>query len=214
MAEINNNPNKGFSLMNIKSNYILKEIFDVLDISKCLNIIRYSKIYQQKLEKDINNYKDEYLNIEIEIIPSEGNLITFIEDWDKKGYFHYFINDNKEELKRNYILKMDNAKKIKVKVDKEVKSFSRLFQDCVNNKKIKFVKFNRKDIEDMSYMFQGCLSLEELDISKMKTNNVKNMEYMFDRCESLKKLNFSNFKTYNVSEMIFMFVKCRKLKEI
>ena len=171
-------------------------------------------MYQQKLEKDINNYKEEYLNIEIEIIPSESNLTTFIEDWDKKGYFHYFINDNKEELKRNYILKMDNAKKIKVKIGKEVKSFSKLFKDCVNNKSIKFVKFNRKDIEDMSYMFQGCLSLEELDISKMKTNNVKNMEYMFDRCESLKKLKFSNFKTDNVTNMIFMFRKCRKLKEI
>ena len=214
MAEINNISNKSFSLMNVKSNYILKEIFDVLDICKYLNIIRYNKVYQKKLEKDINNFKEEYLKIEIEIIPSANNLTTFIEDWDKKGYFHYFINDNKEELKRNYILKMDNAQKIKVKIDKEIKSFSRLFQDCINNKSIKFVKFNRKDIEDMSYMFQGCLSLEELDISKMKTNNVKNMEFMFDRCESLKKLNLYNFNTDNVFDMKFMFSKCRKLKEI
>ena len=129
MAEINNISNKSFSLMNVKSNYILKEIFDVLDTCKCLNIIRYNKMYQKKLEKDINNFKEEYLKIEIEIIPSANNLTTFIEDWDKKGYFHYFINDNKEELKRNYILKMDNAQKITVKIDKEIKSFSRLFQD-------------------------------------------------------------------------------------
>ena len=169
MADLNNNQNNSVSFMNIKSNYILQQIFEILDINKFLNIIRYSKLYQQKLEKSINDYKEEYSKIEIEIIPSSNNLVTFIEDSNKKSFFHYYINNKKEELKRNYILRIDNAQKIKVIIDKEIKSFSGLFKDCVNNKSINFTKFNRKDINDMSNMFQGCSALEELNISKFKT---------------------------------------------
>ena len=50
----------------IKSEYILKYIFNNLREDKLLNIIRYNKNIQNKLDKSINDYK-EYLSIEIEL---------------------------------------------------------------------------------------------------------------------------------------------------
>ena len=94
------------------------------------------------MEKDINDYKEEYSRIEI--IPSWNDLVTFIEDSNKKSFFHYYINNKKEELKRNYILRIDNVQKIKVIIDKEIKSFSWLFKDCVNNKLINFIDLIEK----------------------------------------------------------------------
>ena len=50
MVEINND---------IKNNYVLKKIFDNLIISKCLNIIRYNKKIQKRLNKNKDNFKNE-----------------------------------------------------------------------------------------------------------------------------------------------------------
>ena len=55
------------SLLNIKSNYILKQIFNNLQKKILLNFIRYNKILQKRLNKDINDYKIEYSKIELEI---------------------------------------------------------------------------------------------------------------------------------------------------
>ena len=58
-------------LLNIKSIYILKLILDNLYEDKLLNIIRYNKFLQNKLNKDIISYQ-EATKIVIEIIP--GNF--------------------------------------------------------------------------------------------------------------------------------------------
>ena len=58
-------------LLNIKSIYILKLILDNLYEDKLLNIIRYNKFFQNKLNKDIISYQ-EATKIVIEIIP--GNF--------------------------------------------------------------------------------------------------------------------------------------------
>ena len=57
------------SISNIKSKYILKLIFELLQKNKLLRIIRYNKKLQKILYIDINNYKKEYCKIEIEITP-------------------------------------------------------------------------------------------------------------------------------------------------
>ena len=64
MSEINNP-----LLENIKSKVILEKIFNSLQYKKKLNIIRYNKILQKKLRKDINDYIKEDSKIIIEIIP-------------------------------------------------------------------------------------------------------------------------------------------------
>ena len=45
-------------------------------------------------------------------------------------YYHIYFNDNKEEIKRNYLNENDNVSKIKIIIDYQVKSFMYLFEDC------------------------------------------------------------------------------------
>ena len=206
--------NKKSILLNIKSIYILKQIFDDLCENNLLNLIRYNKFYQNKINVDINTYK-EARRIEIEIIPHEYNKDKFINiPFKKEMFFHIYFNDNKEEIKRNYFLyREDNIKKIKVIIDPQIVSLRNLFHRCAN-KKIDFIKFNRKDIDDMSYMFYHFNLLEELNISKLKTNKVTKMICMFSECRLLKELNLSNFITENVTHMSNMFLSCDSLKKL
>ena len=53
---------------------------------------------------------------------------------------------------------------MKVIIDYQEKSFSKLFEDCDFIKTITFKKFFRKNIIDMSYMFYKCSSLKEVNI--------------------------------------------------
>ena len=55
------------NLNNVKIKLILKKIFDNITTIKRLNIIRYNKSIQNKLNIDINSYKIEYSQIIFEI---------------------------------------------------------------------------------------------------------------------------------------------------
>ena len=45
-------------LNNLKSNYILKTIFDIVKENKSLEIVKYNKKLQKKLNLSINDYKE------------------------------------------------------------------------------------------------------------------------------------------------------------
>ena len=93
------------SLKNIKSKYILKEIFDNLEYKKLLEIIKYNKNFQLKLNIEINDYKT-YKKIIIEIIPTKDKYGDFIHiNENDKLYYHIYFNDNKEEIKNKYEIK-------------------------------------------------------------------------------------------------------------
>ena len=70
MSEANKNL-KIKNVHSIKSIYILKIIIENIQNIKLLNIIRYNKCIQNKLNLDINVYKKEYSKIkfEIEVFP-------------------------------------------------------------------------------------------------------------------------------------------------
>ena len=206
---------KGNSLNKVKSNYILKVIFNNLHTNKLLEIIRYNKYIQKRMNKDINYYK-KYLQIGIEIIPLEniyGNFIN-ISNNENKCYYHIYFNDDGEEIKRNYIIEDDKVKKIKIGIDYEIKNLYGLFNECKCIKIMNFIQFNRKVNDDMSYLFSRYSSLEEINFSKFITKNVTNMSYMFYECSSLKKLNLSNFNTNKVTDMRGMFYGCSSLEEL
>ena len=120
-------------LNKVKSNYILKRIFGNVTRTKFFNVIRYNKKIQKKLEKDLEDYRKEHLKIELEIVPGGNNFayfISYIKDTNE-SYYHIYINDNKEELKRNYYIKNDKAKKIKVVLEFPLNtSLSGLFKNC------------------------------------------------------------------------------------
>ena len=201
---------------NVKSKYILKEIFNNLVENKKLNIIRYNKMIQDKLNININDYIAT-LNIELEIIIIENGSGNFINISKTKKYYQiYFINKNNDInlVNRDFINLIDDATKIKVIIDKEIKSFKGLFKDCRIIKTINFTKFNRKDIVNMSDMLNECSALEEINFYNFKTDNVTDMSYMFNECSSLKKLNLSKFNTNNVTNMNYMFNQCSFITEL
>ena len=60
--------------LGIKSKYVAIEILKYLDEKRLLQIIKENKYLQNLMEKNINDYKNNYRNfssIEIEIKPSE-----------------------------------------------------------------------------------------------------------------------------------------------
>ena len=68
-------------LINIKSCYIMKKIFDIMPKRIYLEIVKYNINIQKRLNINIDNYKDfseKYSSIELEIIPIQnkyGNLL-------------------------------------------------------------------------------------------------------------------------------------------
>ena len=65
-----------------------------------------------------------YSSIEIEIKPVKNEYGKFIEmNEENKKYFHIYFNNNKEEIKRNYLNENDNVEKIKIIIDYQIKSF-------------------------------------------------------------------------------------------
>ncbi len=203
----------------LKSKYILQLIFDNLSKRKSLNFIKYNKNIQNKIDININDYKEFseiYSSIEMEIIPVNnkyGKFINIKNQGDLK-YFHIYFDNNKEEIKRNHLDKNENIKKIKVILEHQVESFEDLFRDCECVESIYFKKFCRNNIKNMEGMFYNCSSLKELNLSNFNTDNVTNMRYMFFKCSSLKKLNLSNFNTNNVTALKEMFWGCSSLEEL
>ncbi len=201
-------------LGNLKGDYFLKEFFDYLKEKKLLDIIKYNKTLQKKMNIDINAYKEyseQYSSIEIEIIPAKNHYGKFISN---EIYAHIFFDDDKKEKKRNYLEQNDEVKKIKVIIGHKCKSFEKLFYDCYSIESICFKKFRRNTIKNMSGMFSGCSYLKELNLSNFNTDDVTDMSYMFYKCKSLKELNASNFNTNNVTNMSSMFSDCSSLKEL
>ena len=163
MAEIKNNFNKNDILKKIKSKYIIMRIFENLKQIKLLDIIHYNKKYQKLMNIKLKDYKNEFLNIEIEVIPKENTYGKFI-NLNKKSVLIYF-NDNNEEIKTKAITTDNRVEKIKIILNHKIKSLSKLFYCCDCIKKINFIKFKRDDIKDMSHMFHKCSSLKELNLS-------------------------------------------------
>ena len=204
---------------NIKSRYILSKIYNNMTKKKKLEIVKYNKRIQNRINLSVNDYKEyseTFTPIEIEIIPTKDKCDKFINiDKNDKLYYHIYFNDNKEEIKNKYeIDEQDKVTKIKIIIDYQVKSFKNLFYNCKCIESINFKKFYRNNIINMSYMFFQCSSLKELNLNNFNTINVTDMTGMFSLCSSLKELNLSNFNTNNVIDMSSMFWGCTSLREL
>jgi len=206
-------------LRNLKSDYFIQKFFGYMPERKSLEIIRYNKSIQKRINKNINHYKAYFetkTSIELDIIPMKGEYGDFIKikEEDKK-YFHIYFNDNKKKEIDNTSLNIDdNVYKISIIIDYQIKSFSELFYYCESIESIEFKKFYRNNVTNMRGMLFGCSSLKELNLNNFNTDNVTDMSYMFFRCLSLKKLNLNNFNTINVTDMYAVFSGCSSLKEL
>ena len=203
---------------NLKSNYFLMKIFDIMKKSKSLEIMKYNKRLQKRLNLNINNYK-EYsqiytpIEIELKLVDKKYGRFINISKEDNK-YYHIYFDISNKEIKRNYLNENEEVKKIKIVIDYSVKSFKELFISCRCISSINFKKMYRTNITDMSCMFYECSSLKELNLSNFNTNNVIDMSGMFYECSSLKELNLNNFNTNNVTDMSYMFQYCTSLNKL
>ena len=204
-------------LKNIKSLYILKQIFRYIPNGKYLKIVIHNKNLQKKLNISIDTYIRYSNQIEIEIL---FNINKFFNDKYNFGRIYHVSNENEEIFYHCEEIELENTEKnfgkfkFKLLIDSEVKSISKLFLRCRCVEEIKFVKFNRTDFIDYKFLFSGCDKLINLDISKIKTDKVIDMSYMFKECKSLEKLDISNFKTQQTTNMSHMFDGCTSLKEL
>ena len=144
------------NLNDIKSNYILSKINANLLKKNSLNITKYNKKIQKRLNlclKDYIEYSELFSSIEIIIIPSKGKYDKFIKvNEDKKLFFKIYFNDNNEEIKNKYsINEGDNITKIKIIIGYQVKSFENLFHLCQCIESINFKKFYRTNSKNIKY---------------------------------------------------------------
>jgi len=143
-------PNKSKTrLINIKSDFFLKILFDIVLEKRRLEIIKNNKNIQNRLYININDYKkyfEFYSSIEIEIIPSKNEYGKFIniEEPEDRKYYHIYFNDNKKEIQNYFLNRKDNVSKINIKIDYQIKSFKKLFIGCSLIECICFKKFHRK----------------------------------------------------------------------
>ena len=210
-------------LKKIKSDYILKRIFDNLPKKKSLKVIKNNKLTQKRLNIDINSFKEFieiYSSIEIELILNQTqnwyfkNYKNFINyKKEEENYYHIYPDNGKDEIKRNYLDKNDKITKVNIVIDYQIKSFENLFKDAKCIEYIDFIKFYRNNINNMSCMFYGCSSLKEIKLSNFNTDNVTNMSYMFYGCFSLKEINLSNCNTNNVTNMRSIFILVHPCKK-
>ena len=121
------------NLGNLKSDYFLQKIFDNVNKKKSLEIVKYNKKLQNRINlsiKDYKEYSETFTTIELEIIPCKDKYGKFINNINKndKLFYHIYFNDNKKEKNNKYtICKKDKVDKIKIIIDYLVKSFEKLF---------------------------------------------------------------------------------------
>ena len=143
----------------IKSKYILRNIFKNLTQRKFLDIVHYNKQIKQKIDISLVDYiLFSQIEIELKILPNSYNekdknkniFINYSKENEK--YYHiYFNGDKQREMHRNYLNQEDNnISKINVVIDYKVTTLKELFKDCNCLEEINFIRFNRKNIIDIS----------------------------------------------------------------
>ena len=119
---------------NLKNDYFLRKLFNYLLKNKSLDIIKYNNNLKNRINisiKDYKEYSEIYSPIEIEIKPVNNNYGKFINiDKENEIYYHIYFNNEREEIKRNYLYDNENIEKIKIIIDYQIKSFKKLFQNC------------------------------------------------------------------------------------
>ena len=148
MSTLSNNrksrKNSQNKILNIKSKYILLEIFNYIIKPKLLSIIKYNKSIKKKVDISVKDYEEcpkIYSSIELVIRPildipeniinfqkGEIRQIPFINiKKEEEKYFHIYFNKNKKETKKNYLRENEKVNVIKIKIDYQITSFNKLY---------------------------------------------------------------------------------------
>ena len=151
-------------LNNLKSDYFLQKLFNFLQTKILLNIVKYNKNKQKRINININDYKEyseKYSSIEIEIKPVNNKYGQFIKiKKEYKKYYHIYFDNDEEDRTKNYVDEFEPINIIKIIIDYNVESFEYLFYECECIESIVFKKFYRNNIKNMSQMFDECSSFK------------------------------------------------------
>ena len=208
---------------NIKSIYILKKIIRCPCEKKLLNIIKYNKNLQKKLDYNNDDY-GKYIDTKITVVFSKSKkcsgLLSLDEKHrtlplfkDRKNIKIYYNNHEKKDKKEDYYDENERPIKAHIIINKSITDFSSLFEDQHGIAGVFFKRVNSQ-IKDISCMFYDCSRLKIVDFGSFKFNNNKNMNGLFGGCKRLEEVDWPKINTKNVTDMSYMFTNCKKLKKI
>ena len=100
---------------------------------------------------------------------------------------------------------------VKLKFEKNINNFYRMFSDLYNIIEIDLSKLNTSLVNNMSYMFENCYSLIFVNLSNLYLSSMINMDNMFTNCISLKSLDFTNLELFKFKNNINSFLNSMNL---
>ena len=107
--------------INVKCDYILKIIFNIMKKNKQLEIVKYNNKLKKRLNLSINDYIEYsqlYSSIELELKPADYEYGKFINIKEEElEYYHIYFDYSNEEQINNYLKKNEKVKIIKIKID-------------------------------------------------------------------------------------------------
>ena len=80
---------------NLKSDYFLQKLYNNMTKKKKLEIVRYNKRIQNRINLSVKDYKKYYEEIEIEIIPTKDKYGKFININENDKLYYYIYYDPK-----------------------------------------------------------------------------------------------------------------------
>ena len=167
--------NKAWSMNNIKSKYILEEIFTyIADINFKYKLFNYSKLLQNRFEISLNDYITKYkeqLNyeklVDQELISSSSPLFKNLISKDTL----YILQDNleKNDYKRKYceILNKPHLNYSSIYYNFNNKNFEENFLDNLNELKIDFSKIKSMTLNAEKYIPEE-MNFKTMDFNRMK----------------------------------------------
>ena len=97
---------------------------------------------------------------------------------------------------------------IQINLNKDIKSFKRMFSDILNIIEIDLTQSDTSLIDNMAYMFENCNSLTFANLSDINTSSLVNIEKMFNNCKSLKSLDLTNVDLSKIQNHKNIFNNC------
>ena len=189
---------KASNLNHVKSKYILKKIYDNVPNTKFLNIIRYNKTIQNRLDINISIYKTEYSKIIFEISVTTPSKKEIREEIIHRPRFDDFgddddfrVNDIEDYFGPKYRVRgYESQKSDFIKIENKYKPYFHFyFDNDEREKKVNYVTSEDNiskikiivdyEVKALNKLFYTCSCVYEINFTKFSRNNIKDMSYMF-----------------------------------